>query len=167
MVTPVIKIKVRWSDIDANRHLANSSYVNYSSSARVERLNSLEISMEEIAKQGIGPVVFHENFSFFKEVCQGQSIYISAEITGLSKDATLFEFTHNFYDESGINLCRSYMIGTWLDYKTRKRVLTLPKKWKDILFLSANPNFKTLSMVDVKKLPHRALNIDTKNFSLI
>ena len=54
------KTTVRWSDLDANRHLANASYMNFTSYARIAFLREFNISMDKLAEYQIGPAILHE-----------------------------------------------------------------------------------------------------------
>lgn len=112
--------EIRWSDIDANRHLANSAYVNYMSHTRMAFLMEIGFDQKTLAENQLGPVVFYEHIYYFKEVFPGRPIRVSMEITGMSEDAQFFEFLHNFYDHNGNNFARCEMMGAWMDLKTRK-----------------------------------------------
>lgn len=52
---------IRWSDMDANRHLANSAYINMMSHTRMGFFIDKGITQEQLAMHGFGPVVFHEH----------------------------------------------------------------------------------------------------------
>lgn len=159
MKIPAIKVKVRWSDLDANMHLANSSYMSFTSFARVERMKSIGITMDEMNKESIGPVIFHESFSFFKEIKPHQEIYVTTEITGLSEDGDLFEFSHGLYSVEGKHLCNSSLLGTWINFKTRSRAI-LPEKWTHILLGAAGQEYRKLTIQDIKDLPNKPKNIE-------
>jgi acyl-CoA thioester hydrolase len=111
---------VRWSDIDANRHLANSAYINYMSHTRLSYLLENGFGQSEMASYNIGPVVFYEHMYYFKEVFPGKPIKVSLELKGLSEDGMYFSFLHNFYDQKGTNLARCEMMAGWIDLKERK-----------------------------------------------
>lgn len=112
--------EIRWSDLDANRHMANSAYLNFMSHTRMAFLFELGFDQKTLAQQEIGPVVFHEHIYYFKEVFPGRPIKVSMEITGMSEDAKFFEFLHNFYNHNGENFARCEMMGAWMNLKTRK-----------------------------------------------
>lgn len=112
--------EIRWSDVDANRHLANSAYINFMSHTRMAFLLELGFDHKTMAVQEIGPVVFYEHVYYFKEAFPGKPIKVSLEIMGMSEDAKFFEFHHNFYNHKGENIARCEMIGAWMDLKTRK-----------------------------------------------
>lgn len=112
--------EIRWSDVDANRHLANSAYINFMSHTRMAFLLELGFDHKTMAVQEIGPVVFYEHVYYFKEAFPGKPIKVSLEIMGMSEDAKFFEFHHNFYNHKGENIARCEMMGAWMDLKTRK-----------------------------------------------
>ena len=111
---------IRWNDIDANRHLANSAYLNFMSHTRMGYMIENGVGHKEMVQYNIGPVVFEEQVFFFKEIFQGKPIRVSFELGGASKDGMFFKFIHNFYDHKGKNLARGIMKGAWIDLKTRK-----------------------------------------------
>ncbi len=112
------EFEIRWNDLDANRHLANSAYVNYMSHTRMSFLMENGLDHKTMAKHNIGPVVFHEHIHYFRESLQGK-ITVSFEVGGISEDGMFFKFIHNFYNEDGINLAFCEMQGGWMDLKTR------------------------------------------------
>ncbi|MDC7994843.1 acyl-CoA thioesterase [Altibacter sp. HG106] len=121
------QFEVRWSDIDANRHLANSAYINFMSHTRMSYLNEIGLDQRHLVAQNIGPVVFYEHVYYFKEVFPGKPLRVSLEITGMSDDGMYFEFAHNFYDHNGNNVAHCEMMGAWIDLQTRK-LTGLPKE---------------------------------------
>ncbi|MEQ3655556.1 MAG: acyl-CoA thioesterase [Dokdonia sp.] len=141
---------IRWSDIDANRHLANSAYVNFMSHTRMAYLIENGLSQKEMLTHNIGPVVFHEQIFFFKEAFQGKPITVSFELGGASKDGMFFKFVHNFYDHKGRNLARGSMQGGWMHLETRK-LIGLPESLLPILDLAPKTSdFKILTKEDMR-----------------
>ncbi len=120
--------EIRWSDVDANKHLANSAYVNFMSHTRMAFLLDLGFSYTDLEARQLGPIVLNENIYYFKEVFPGTPLQVSLEITGLSEDGMFFGFRHNFYDHKGRNVARGEMMGAWID--AAKRQLTrLPAEY--------------------------------------
>lgn len=141
---------IRWSDIDANRHLANSAYVNFMSHTRMGFMIDNGLSQKEMMAYNIGPVVFNEHLFFFKEAFQGKPIRVSFELGGASEDGMFFEFIHNFYDYKGRNLARGTMQGAWIDLSSRK-TCALPKELKHILDAAIKTaDFKVLTKDDMR-----------------
>ena len=71
---------IRWSDLDANRHLANSAFINFMSHTRMAYLIENGFGQKEMAKYNIGPVIFYEHIFYFREVLQGKPIKVSFEV---------------------------------------------------------------------------------------
>jgi len=141
---------IRWSDIDANRHLANSAYVNFMSHTRMGFMIENGMSQKEMVDHNVGPVVFQEQLFFFKEAFQGKPIKVTFELGGASEDGMFFEFRHNFYDHKGRNLARGMMKGGWIDLTTRK-TCALPEALRP-LFDTAHKtkDFKVLTKEDMR-----------------
>ena len=114
------EFEVRWNDIDANGHLANSSYVNYMSHTRMEFIATMGFDQRAFAKHQIGPVVFYEHIYYFKEMFSGKPVKVTLELKGLSEDGMFFEFEHNFYNHKGENCARCEIMGGWIDLRKRK-----------------------------------------------
>jgi len=144
------EFEIRWSDIDANGHLANSAYTNFMSHARMGFFIAYGFSMKTLSEFGIGPVVFYEHTYYFKESFIGQSITVTLEVSGLSKDGMFFKFEHNLYDDKGQHLASSDMLGSWIDLKTRK-LTVLPKPLlKQSEAFPKTENFKNLTKEDTR-----------------
>lgn len=142
--------EIRWSDIDANGHLANSAYTNFMSHTRMGFFIEYGFSMQELTKFGIGPVVFYEHTYYFKESFIGKPISVTLELSGLSNDGMFFKFEHNFYNHKGEHLATSDMLGSWIDLNTRK-LTVLPEAllMKSELFPKTE-NFKVLTKADTR-----------------
>ena len=143
--------EVRWSDLDANRHLANSAYINFMSHTRMAFFYQHGITQETLVGHHLGPVVFYEHMHYYKEVLPGQTVRVSLEVMGMSADGMFFQFHHNFYDASGRNLAYCEIMGGWIDLN--KRALTpLPKELLDILEgLEKAEGFRVLTRQDTRR----------------
>lgn len=157
---------VRWSDLDANRHLANASYMNFTSYARISYLRKFGVTMQNLEKWNIGPAVLREEFSFFREAHDGQEIVITVQQTGISEKGEMFEFEHNLYlKEDGTHLAYSKVFGVWFSMDKRK-ITPPPAEMLEKLSLAIDPeNIRKLTMDDIKKLPVKPENIDPKMFT--
>lgn len=144
------EFEIRWSDIDANRHLANSAYINFMSHTRMGFLMDHGLGQREMLHYNIGPVVFYEHIYYFKEVFIGKPITVSLQLKGLSEYGMYFEFLHNFYDSHGKNFASCEIMGGWIDMKERK-LTALPKelleRWGS---LEKTSDFKVLTKNDTR-----------------
>lgn len=164
MKTFYYKFDVRWSDIDANRHLANSSYVNYCAQARMAFMNQEKMGLAQLNRWGIGPVILHERFSFFKEIYADQHVFVSVEIAGSSEDASIYQFVHKFYMPDGTHCATAEATGVWIDMMLRKAT-TPPDDIIQALEPYKTENTKVMTRDDIKALPFRPDNIDPEIFN--
>ena len=145
------EFEIRWSDVDANRHLANSAYINFMSHTRMAFLWELGFDQKIMQMQQIGPVVFYEHMYYFKEVLPGRPIKVSLEVIGLSEDGMFFEFRHNFYDSRGKNVAHCEMMGAWINLKTRS-LTGLPAELLSVWEKVDKPkDYKKLTKEDTRK----------------
>jgi len=145
------QFEIRWSDVDANGHLANSAYTNFMSHARMSFFTDHGFTFSELKKRAIGPVVFYEHTYYFKESFLGEPITVSIEMSGLSANMMFFRFEHNFYNSNGKNLAFSEMQGAWMNLKSRK-LTRLPDDLKDLVNqFPKTKEFKILTKADMRK----------------
>ena len=153
------EFEIRWSDLDANRHLANISYITYAGEVRMAFLQSLGLTHQRLTSLGIGPVVFDEHLFYFKEALPDQKISVSTVLAGMSKNGTFFEFEHNFYDKEGVNLAYAEILFSWIDMKKRKIGTISNAILNKIESLPRAKNFKFLDKEDLKSNARTPKNI--------
>ena len=154
------EFEIRWSDIDANRHLANSAYINFMSHTRMAFLMENGFGQQQMAKHSIGPVVFYEHMYYFKEVFAGKPVRVTLQLKGISDDGMYFEFVHNFYDYKGRNFASCEMMGAWIDLKERK-LITLPEElYKNLSSLDHTDDFKIITKEDTRKFGKKPKDLD-------
>lgn len=153
------KFEVRWSDIDANKHLANSSYVEYCAQTRMAFMNTHQMGLKELSRWGIGPVILHERYSFFKEIYADQTVFVSAEISGMSEDASIYQFVHKFYLPDGTHCATAEATGVWIDLMLRKST-SPPDDILEVLQEFSKENMKVLTRQDLKDLPFKPENVE-------
>jgi len=153
------KFDVRWSDIDANKHLANSSYVEYCAQTRMAFMNEHKMGLRELNRWGIGPVILHERYSFFKEIFADQTVFVTAEIAGMSEDASIYQFLHKFYFPDGTHCATAEATGVWIDMMLRKST-TPPDDILEVMQEYKSENVKILTKQDLKDLPFKAENVE-------
>lgn len=161
----MIKVNIRWSDIDANRHLANSAYINFMSYARVVYMKKSGISHKELAQLHMGPVVFYEHIYFFKEVLPDQPVYINVELAGASADGMFFAFRQDMYDKSGRHMATYDMMGAWIDMNTRKLTTLHPDILRKFNTYKRTEDFKILTKEDTRKFNKTPRDIDPQLIS--
>jgi len=155
----VKNFEVRWSDIDANRHMANSAYVNFAGHTRMGFFEELGLTLTKLEEYHLGPVVFYEHIYYFKEILPGTPVRVTLELTGLADDGRFFEFRHNFYDGKGMHMAHCEMMGAWNDMRHRK-LTGLPE---DLLSkfdaVKSMDEFRILTKEDTRKFAKQPKNL--------
>lgn len=120
----VKRFEIRWSDLDANRHVANASIVAFMSHVRMSFLLEQGFTQGKIAQLNIGPVVLKEDFHYMKEVLPGETVTIDLRALGLSDDGRFIKWDHSLFNGRGEFAVYSTITFCWIDLQTRK--LTKP-----------------------------------------
>jgi acyl-CoA thioester hydrolase len=145
------QFEIRWSDVDANRHLRNSAYIDYMSHTRMCLFLESGLDHQHLVTYNLAPVALYEHMYYFKEAFPDKPITVSLQLKGLSEDGMFFQYLHNFYDEKGRNLARCEMMGAFIDLNTRK-LTNLPEEiLKKFEFLSRTDDFKVITKDDTRK----------------
>lgn len=145
------EFEIRWSDVDANRHLGNSAYVNFMSHTRMAFLSQLGFTHATMEENALGPVVFYEHIYYFREVFPGKPVRVSLEVAGLSEDGMLFEFHHNFYDHTDRHVAHCEMMGAWMGLKDRQ-LQGLPQHLLELMKdVERSEGFRWLTKADTRK----------------
>jgi len=154
------EFEIRWSDIDANRHLSNSAYISFMSHTRMSFMTEVGFGLAEMAKHNIGPVVLYEHMYYFKEVFPGKPVRVSLELKGISEDGKFFQFYHNFFDHNGKNFARGDMMGAFIDLKARKLTGLPSELFQNLNKIYKAEDFIVLTNKDTRKHGHFANDLE-------
>ncbi|WP_347923463.1 acyl-CoA thioesterase [Pontimicrobium sp. SW4] len=150
---------IRWNDLDANKHLGNSTYVEYMSDTRMSFLMSHGLSLDVINNFGLGPIVMYEHVYYFKEIELDDKIKVSLEVSGMSEDGRFIKMEHNFYNELGKNLANAEMLFSWMDLETRRFGRISNEFLQKIEGFPRTKNFKILTKEDTKNLIKKPIDL--------
>ena len=114
--------RIRFSDIDANRHVNNSVYIDAAGEVRYEFFAEHGFPPERFERLGIGPVYTKITTQFLREVLLGETITITFTLTGLSAQGMFWKVHHDILKSNGKKAVSMDMEGTILDLTTRKPV---------------------------------------------
>ena len=153
------EFEIRWNDLDANKHLGNSTYVEYMSHTRMGFLTSHGLSLDVINSYGLGPIVMYEHVYYFKEIGLDDKIKVSLEVSGMSEDGRFIQIEHNFYNEEGKNLANAEMLFSWMDLKTRRFGKIPEELLLKIENFPRTKNFKILSREATKSLIKKPIDL--------
>jgi acyl-CoA thioester hydrolase len=121
-----VKFPTIWANFDANAHMRHTAYTDYAAEVRSRFFSSQGFSLSEFSKHNIGPVLFSENTSFYREILLGENITVNLIFIGASENFERFKFKHQIIKESGVISAEIKIYGAWIDLTKRK--LTSPPK---------------------------------------
>ena len=114
--------RIRFSDIDANRHVNNAAYIDAVGEVRYEFFAENGFPPERFEQLGIGPVYTKINIQFLREVLLGETVTVNFMLTGLSPQGMFWKVHHDIFKSNGKKAVSIDMEGTILDLSTRKPV---------------------------------------------
>jgi acyl-CoA thioester hydrolase len=119
----IVPIQIRWSDIDANRHLRHSVYYDYGAFCRMSIFTQVGITLEKLDELSIGPVLLREEAVFRREIVFEDQILMTTEVLKATADFGRWSFRHTLIKNEGILAAVITIDGAWID--TQKRKMTM------------------------------------------
>lgn len=115
---------VTWADIDANRHMRNTAYSDYCSHTRFAYLAGQGYTLERMAVDGIGPVVFRETTEYARELHLDDTLVVTMALAGASSGATRWRIRHELYrqapDGTRTHAATLTLDGAWINLEARR-----------------------------------------------
>jgi acyl-CoA thioester hydrolase len=119
--------QIRFSDIDANRHVNYAVYVDLAGDMRYQFFGEYGFPPERFEQLGIGPVYTKITTQFLREVLQGETVTVSFTLSGLSTQGMFWKVHHDIFKSNGKKAVSIDMEGTILDLTARKPVAPIPE----------------------------------------
>ena len=133
MSAPYIqRFQIRYSDLDTNGHVANTSYLKFSLDTRVGYLFANGLTAEMMRESGFGPVVFREEITYLKELHVPEKIEIHYWVTSLHDDGIRFELCTEIRRQNDELAARVDMQGGWMSL-SKRRLEKPPKQAWDLI----------------------------------
>jgi acyl-CoA thioester hydrolase len=135
--------EVRATDLDVNRHLTSSAYLDDAIHARMSSLADLGL-LEVLAAERLAPVVFRDEIDYRRELRALDRVSVSVELAGLSQDGSRWRLHHEFTRADGVHSARIRTDGAWFHLKTRKLTVPPPAFARDFAALHHTDDFEVL-----------------------
>lgn len=134
-------MQIRWSDIDANRHLRHSVYYDYGAAMRMMFLSERGLSTKKLEEFQIGPILLREEAIFKREILLEDAITIDVELVRTTRDFSRWSLRHNIIKEKDVLAAIINIDGAWIDMVKRK--LAVPNEFIQNIFESfpRSPDF--------------------------
>jgi acyl-CoA thioester hydrolase len=141
-------IQIRWSDIDANRHMRHSVYYDYGATARMIALSDGGLTTSKLEELQVGPVLFREEAVFRREVLLEDKISIDTVLTKATPDFGRWSLRHQIVKEGGTIAAIINVDGAWIDMVKRK--LAAPNEFIQTI-LAAFPRSEDFQFTETQK----------------
>ena len=138
-------IQIRWSDMDANRHLRHSAYYDYAAAMRIMVLSDSGLTLKKLEEFEIGPILFREEAIFKREIRLDDRITVDVVLVKSTADFSRWSLRHQFIKEDGTLAAIVNIDGAWLDLIKRK--LVVPHEMVQRIFASfpKTPDYELVS----------------------
>jgi len=117
--------QVKWSDVDPNKHLRGSAYLDFTDHTRVAFMEANGMPVDLLVERNVGFVITSTNLQFKREILMNEVIRVDYQIDYFSDDYRKYGATHHIYKENGKLACEVKIEGFWINLKSR-RVATPP-----------------------------------------
>jgi acyl-CoA thioester hydrolase len=114
--------QIRFSDIDANRHVNHAVYIEVAGDMRYQFFAENGFPPERFEQLGIGPVYTKITTQFLREVLLGETATITFALSGLSMQGTVWKVHHDVFKSNGKRAVSMDMEGVIFDLAARKAV---------------------------------------------
>ena len=114
------RFEVRWADLDANRHLRNTAYLDYATHVRFAYLAENGFPPSRFGELHFGPVILREEMTFLREVGPNEELTVDYRLAAVSEDGRRFRLRHRVFRRDGEEAARIETDGGWMDLATRK-----------------------------------------------
>ncbi len=137
-------MQVRWSDMDANRHLRHSAYYDYGAAMRMMVLSEGGLTLGKLEELEIGPILFREEAIFKREIRLDDALTLDVVMVKSTADFSRWSLRHHFNKEDGTLAAILNIDGAWMDLVKRK--LAVPNELVQNIF-SAFPKSEDYELI--------------------
>jgi acyl-CoA thioester hydrolase len=127
--------EVGWRDVDANGHVANTSYTEFAVDIRVAFFASCGFPPQDFLKYGFGPVIKSDFVEYFRELMMLERFRVTIENGGFSEDGSRFRVVNKIFKDGETLAARITSIGGWLSLNERKLIeppATIKDAWHSL-----------------------------------
>lgn len=112
--------RVKWSDVDPNKHLRGSAYLDFTDHTRIDFMETHGLTVDLLVKLNIGFILTKTTIEYKREVLMNEMIRVDYHIDYFTEDYKKYGATHQVFKENGKLACLVIIEGFWIDLKTRR-----------------------------------------------
>lgn len=113
---------VRWSDLDANRHVRNTLFSEFATHTRFRLLEANGFPQARFETLRFGPVMFREEIRYRRELLFGDEVAVNVLFAGLAEDGSQWRVQQEVTRSDGKQAAVLTIDGAWIHLDTRKLV---------------------------------------------
>lgn len=123
--------QIIWAQVDPNGHLRHSAYYDLAAQVRVNAFAEHQLSINEMIRMGIGPILFREEAHFTKEIHLNEMVKVDLKMKKAKPDGYKWSIEHSFFKDNDQLAATVTVDGAWMDLRQRK-VAVPPAKIADV-----------------------------------
>jgi len=124
--------------------MRHTAYNDYAAECRIRFFNENGITTQLFDKTHIGPVLFKEETSFYREIRLGEALDVTLQLKACSSLGERFKMHHQLYKTDGVLAAEIHIFAAWLDLNTRKLIVPPPVVITAFNTLERTPDFEEI-----------------------
>ncbi len=113
------KFRVRWDDLDVNRHVANTAYGHYMIQTRMDWFREGGFAQADFDRERVGPAILRDRVFYLHECPPESVLRVSLALDGLSADERFVRFAQAVYAPNGHMAVKAWCTFCWIDLDAR------------------------------------------------
>jgi acyl-CoA thioester hydrolase len=116
------RFAVRWSDLDANRHVRNTIFSEMATHTRFRMLEAHGFPQARFEESRFGPVMFREEIRYRRELVFGEQVTVNVLCAGLADDGSQWRVHQEVRRADGKEAASLTIDGAWIHLDSRKLI---------------------------------------------
>lgn len=141
------RFPIRWSDMDANRHVRNTIFSELATHTRFRMLEANGFPQARFEALRFGPVMFREEIRYRRELVFGEEATVNVLFAGLSEDGSQWRVHQEVARGDGKQAAILTIDGAWIQLDTRRLVAPPPELLELLRGLPRTGDFEELRSV--------------------
>jgi acyl-CoA thioester hydrolase len=112
--------QVQWRDLDANRHMANTAFLDYGTQTRFRYFESRGLGPDRLIEAGTGVVLFTELIEYKAELRFLEEFTVDVRLGGMNEKGSRFEIVNRVTKADGALAAVMTIHAGWFDLAARK-----------------------------------------------
>lgn len=116
----VMENAVGWFDLDSNRHMKNTAYMEKAIECRMRFFLTHGFSPDEFGRRGVAFVVVADETRYARELFLGERMRVELFCSGINAKGTRFQVVNRIFTEDGTLAYEIRSMLVWFDANARK-----------------------------------------------